>query len=418
MKLYYMFLIICLSFLSITCKTTYHPSIFRGVLDKKVVISVEKNRQELFLKKIVLKNDFKILLKQSNNNRICYSIYLKNPCLFQTPLTSGVEKILLLYIKNRILNKTKQKFKTNDFLNIEVYANKDFSSLSFNINKKYSKKILQIIIDSIKITRFNYNELKLIIKDNYTNFINQLNNPAFYLNYKIYNKIFKSSVLFNSFEGNLISLNSLSPEDIIKHYKNHFTTDRLLFVITGNIEKNDFEKNNFINLEQFFYKNNDYEKEYSTLISNKFQNPPKYYSLKKIKESCYLSALYKAPSFLDDDYLAYYIAMLILKDNFTQNSFEYTEPAFLSKMINTINYGEISFYSKNDSIELNLLSFKKVIEKLEEGTGLFYYTGDNTNDIVKDYRLFDENKIIIKSLSLILPKYKKKILEEYNFSDM
>lgn len=400
--------------------TTRHSSLFRKRLERNIELKVESEKKKLFYKEITLRNGLKIIQKESSNNMVRFSFYLKNPLLFQTPLTTGVEKIVLMNIRDRIIDKTLQKLKRNDIIDVEIYSNNDFSSLSFYINKEYSNKLLKIFVDSLRVTRFNYYELKHIIKQALNELSEDLKEPSKYLDYKLNNKVFKLSPLFNSFDGNLVSLRTIKPETIIRYYKNNFTSDRVIFMISGNVDEYDYDRIDFRGLELAFDNNSEINEQinYNELISDRFNSAPSYYGRQNLNNLCYISGINRAPSFLDDDFFSYYIAMLMLNDNFRTNTPEHTKPVFATIMINKINFGKIDFFAKNNDVELVLLTFKRAIEKLRKGIGSFYYRGDEKDSIIKDYRSFNERRVVESKIIGVLSEYKKLLLSRFNLSDM
>ena len=414
MKIYIYLLIFFMPYLLISCVTTAKYSSIFNNKDSKDIIIKEINNNKLYQEEVILRNNFRIILKKSSIPHIKISLYLKNPPLYQTPITSGVEKILLIYIKNIILEKTKDITKD---LTCDIYSNKDLSALSFSFDKKYLKDILKIITANLKTSNFNNKEINNIKDDCFKEFQTKMNDLTTILDYKLERHIFKTSSVQNRFDGNLISLKKIDTDDIVKYYKENFNTQRLVMIINGDIEKKDFKIEDFKILENSIYTSLKEEKIYNRFTTNSFMNEPMFYEGNINKFSIFKS-LYKAPSFLNDEYFAYYIANLIFGENLYKNTLLRENPILSTEMINITNYGKISFKVSNENIVSTLLSFKKILQKSKENLGLFYYYGDNSFDVVKDYKLQNDQKIINKSLSIILDDYKKKVYESFNFSDI
>jgi predicted Zn-dependent peptidase len=419
MRIYYIFIIFCLLFLYTSCKTAIFPSIFQGGYEARVVIPIESAESNFYSQELVLRNGLRVIIKESERNNVKFGIYLRSTPLYQDPLNSGIEKITLSYLRTQLLNKTFMKLKVNNLFAVDIGSNNDFSYMTFSVNRAYARKVLDIFIDSMKITRFNYYQLKSIIEQNKLEMSKKMNDPKYYVDYKLSGLVFKMSPLYNTFDGSPFSLSLIKPDDIIKYYKNNFTPDRIVMMISGNVKKELFRDTDFVKLDSTFSRNNEIEREYERLISKRFDNPPYYIPKDDIKGVCYVEALHKAPAFVDDDFFAFYLAMLIMDDNLRTNTPVSSNTGFYSGMINKVNYGRISFVAKSTEVEFILLTLKKTISKLEDGVGSFYYrSGPGKEDAVTDYRAFDEKNLVAKKISAVLAQYKKSALDRFDLSNL
>jgi predicted Zn-dependent peptidase len=414
LRKYYIFLAICLLFLN--CKTLYYSSLFKKIPGKQTLITKDITSKKNYQEELTLKNSFKILLKESDmkNVRLCF--YLKNSPLYHTQINAGTEKIILSYLKNSMIEKF--NLRIGRIPEIEIYSNKDVTSLSFYIDKENVKTAINIIAESVRISSFNPAEINRL-KDELLNYFNKRQKDLIVnLDSKFERHVFKSSPVQIPFDGNSISLKVISQNDISAYYRNNFNVKRMLLFIYGGISKKDFLISDFAAFENLNFNMNPADLSYEKIESKIFNTQPQYYPNPSKDNMSYYEAIYDSPSFLDDDYFAFLIANRIMSDNFSACS-EATEPVSCSPgMLNISNFGKLQFKSDESNTVDMLLSFKKILAKTKKGTGIFYYWKDSVDNIVRDYGKQDENHINIRTLSSVIDGYKKNIFEDFNFTNI
>ncbi|HOV13421.1 MAG TPA: hypothetical protein PK771_03975 [Spirochaetota bacterium] len=395
-----------------------YSSLFSDNSKKKNLIIKEINNSKNYLEEITLKNGFKVILSQNNNEKISISIYLKNPPLYQTFLNSGIENILLIYIKNLIIEKLSKNLSIDQDVKISIFANKDLSKLSFLISqKKDIQYFLEIIGDSLIIENFDFNEI-LKIKNQVTlDYSNLIKDKKLNLNQLLERHIFKTKNLQSFFYGNSLSLKLIKPDDVAQYYKENFTIERLLLFVNGKIQKNDFKVEYFDQFENKFKNSNNKEVEFERLSNKDFNNEPIFFQ-ENINDISFFSIFYRAPSFSNDEYFAYLIVLKFFEENLIKNTYILEPPELLSNMLNITNYGTVLFSTKNRDIQSTLLSFKKILDVQKRQFGYFTFYKDNSNDLVKDYKNQNENKTFNITSSLDLENLKEKVYNDFNFNEL
>jgi predicted Zn-dependent peptidase len=411
-------IIFCLCLIFFSCNTIHYSSLFKNNPGKQNIIIKEIVNKINYQEEITLKNNFKVLLKENENKNVKFSLYLKNPLLYQTQLNAGIEKIILVYIKNILFDKFKNRLRYKNIPEITITSNKDFSSLSFYSEKENIKSALSAFAESLKITSFNSIDINKIRDEQYVYLSKLQSDNDFSLDSRSERHIFKSSPIQIPYEGNSISLKILNNNEISNYYKNYFNTNRILLFINGNITKKDFLISDFNLYENLFLNSNISNPVYEKFESKLFIVPPIYYTKQKSDNFSYFESIYNTPSFLNDDYFAFLIANKILYDNFIMCSDIENRPVFSPQMVNMTNYGKLIFKSEEKNTENVLLSFKKVLDITKKGIGVFYYWKDSQSNITKNYNEQDEDKIIIKNISSVIDSYKKELFENFNFTNI
>lgn len=415
----YLILFSILLFLFISCKSIEYSSIFKeGSLTNRLIVK-DINNNNYYFEELTLNNNLKVLVKQTKQKKgITFSLYLKNPPLYQALVNCGIEYILSLYIKEMIFENLKKKDRLNENFDISITATKDLARISFNIDSKNDIELFtEIIGRSIIIDKFNEDILQKVInhaQNDYQSYIlDKFNN----LEQRLERTIFKTRKIQNLFYGNYLSLRLIKIEDVIEYYKENFTIERLLLFINGDIDKKDIKIEYFDLLSNFFINSNKKDLQYDRLSNKDFKIQPFFYE-DKIKGKSYICCFHRAPSFLNDEYFAYLMALKFLEKNLSVNLATDKELKVSSKMINVTNYGMIMFSADDKDILSVLLSFKKVIEVSKKQYGFFYFYKDNSNDVVKDSKFQDENKLINNTTSIDFDNVKEDIFEQFNFEDI
>ena len=304
-------------------------------------------------------------------------------------------------------------------INTEIYGNKDISRLSFTIyNIKNIETFLEIIGSSITIEKFDIDKIDKIKKNVIKNYNSYIASNKINLTLMLERFVFKTNKLQNSFYGNSLSLKLIKPEDMVKYYNEFFTIERLLLFVNGNITKNDFRIEFFDYFEnQFNNTNYNNNIQYERVFNRDFDKEPVFFK-HNLKDVSFFEFFYRAPSFLNDEYFSYLIALEFFKENFYKNSYIIEKPEISSSMINILNYGSVLFSSKNKDIQSSLLSLKKIIEVSKKQYGYFNFYVDSTTDIIKDYKNQNENKIYNITTSIDLKTLKEKIFQSFNFYEI
>ncbi len=419
MNKYCIFFYLCL-YLIFSCKSTVeYSSIFNYKNKKNQVIIKEINNNRNYVEEITLNNGFKVILNQNNSKKIDFSIYLKNPPLYQTNINSGVELIILLYLEDLITGKIKQNSSISDKVESSVFGNDDISRLSFSIeNKKDFEIFLDILGSSLRIDNFNQEKIETIRKKVLKNYYSYVSSNKVDFHRLLERYVFRTSKLYNSFYGSLLSLKLISVSDIEKYYNNSFFSERFLLFINGNISKKDFKIEYFEYFENYF--NNVEGKntiQYERISNKDFIKDPAFFEINS-KEISTFQFLFRAPSFLNDEYFSFLIALEFLKENFYNNAYIIDKPLISSKMINIVNYGSFLFSAKNRDIQSSLLSFKKIVEVSKKQFGYFNFYFDQTTDFTKDYKNQNENKVYNVTTSAHLDVLRERVFKEYDFNEI
>jgi predicted Zn-dependent peptidase len=406
----------CLSLLN--CKTFNYSSVFKKNPNDKLIITKEISNNPYYQEEIVLKNNFRILLKQSSLKDVRICLYLYNSPLYQTQLNSGIEKLILLYVKNSFIGKIKEKLSQNPIYDIDIFSNKDISSLSFSVKKESLNSIFRLFNESLKISKFNKSQVNEI-KNEQLKIFRKLNSQnEYFFEQRVERHVFKGLQIQIPFEGNLVSLRTINAEDILKYYINNFNSGRMLLLITGDINNKDFNVADFTFYENNFISRDYVKKTYNKIESSFYNIEPAFFDASMDKNTVYLSSLYQAPSFLNDDFFSFYIANKILKSNF-ENTFNVPATfSFSTEMINSTNYGRFFIKIPINQYRETLMTFKKDVIKEKQGEGLFYYYGDNSGDIVRDFNLQKDEKIVSRKISQVLDQYKKEVIKDFDFSNI
>jgi predicted Zn-dependent peptidase len=414
---YYIFFILCLSLL-LSCTTIKFGSVFKKKPIPKDFVVKEINNTVHYQEEIVLKNNLHIILKQSTNENVKISFYLKNSPLYQSQINSGIEKIILSYIKKNFQDKVKDKINQKIISEIEIFSNKDITSLSVYTKKENIKQIYNFLTESMKINSFNSFEISNIKEELLNNYKKLNNEKDYYLNQKLEKHIFRNLNIQIPFDGNSVSLRAISNDEIQKYYKNYFNTKRMLILITGNITNKDFNFQDFKNLESGFVSQAE-DLNYSKIESSYFETEPVFYdTLTDSKELIYITSLYSSPALTNDDYFAFCIANKILKENFYRTSNINKNFDFSGTMINSVNFGKLYFKTNRANLEENILSLRRCLEKVKQGIGEFYYYKDSITDVVEDYKQQKEDKIVTKNIYEVLDKYKKEVNEDFDIMNL
>lgn len=400
-----------------SCKTlSKNSSIFYNFSDVNIVDFDYSQNKKYFTKRLNLSNDARVIIKQSSNKDTRISFYLESPPLYQTRLNSGVEKIILLYIKE-IFKSNLKKYKINLLTDIIIEGNTDFSRFSFSVEKKDIYRILTIFLDSLIIKEWNIDIIKEILQKERDKFINNYKNDNnFFINYSLEKYVFNAHPVFNSFDGNNVSLNLIDSQKIEEYYNTYFSGQRMIIFIYGNVDSsfiynfNKFE-NNF-NIKDFS------KRLYNRFISSRFKLPPYYLSRISSDKRSLLMTFYKAPSFMNDEYFTYLVTLELLRENANFLFPETAEIKFDSMMINITNYGRTTFYASKDNILQKILTFRRLIEFYKNGSGFIFYYDKEKDMIIKDYKSQTDDKIASINIEYVLKKAKNKIFSEYNLSDI
>jgi len=367
-------------------------------------------------KELTLENDAKVIIKQSSNTNITISFYLKTPNLYQTRLDSGVEKIILLYIKEIFTNALLRN-NLNLASDLSIEGNTDFSRFSFAVDPVNVNKILSLFLDSLLIKEWDLNLLDEILSREKNNFINNYKtNNEFYINYSLEKYVFNANPVFNSFDGNSVSLVLLNFDTINEYYNNNFSGKRMLLLIYGNVDSNfNF---NFVNFSSNFKIKDFSERTYNRFVSSRFKLTPYYLPVKESNKNAILMAFYKSPSFLNDEYFTYLVTLEILKENANLIFPETAKIRFDSMMINITNYGRILFYAKPENILQKILTFRRLIDFYKNGLGFLFYYDKENDSIIREYKNQTDDKLVSMNINYILRKAKNKVLSDYNFTDL
>ena len=416
----YLFIFILL----FSCKTVADfPSLFRqdsslgqNLANKKIVIK-EINNSKNYYEVITLKNGFKVILNQSDIARINISISLKNPPSYQSYTNSGVECLLLTYIKNIITEKvSKLNLKDFDF-NTSIFANKDMSRLLLSFDKKEYLKDMLGYLYIFGDRKFDYDELDRIKVELLKNFNKTNDNYKMTLFDQSERNLFRSKKFQNNFWGNSLSLKLIKPEDVALYYRENFVIRRIMLFINGKIEKKDIKIEYFNYIENNFANNIEKDIDVERLSNKDFNNDPLFFN-ENLKDISFFVCFYRAPSFLNDEYFSYLIAIKILKNNLFDNTYLVEKPELISNMINLTNYGSISFLVKNRDLQSTLLSIKKIVEIQKKQFGYFKFYKDNTSDFTRDYKNQNENRLVNLTSNFDFDNIKEEIYKEFNFDEI
>lgn len=192
---------------------------------------------------ITLKNGLRILYyPMKNTHSVTFGLYVKAGLAYNNEKKTGITHFLEhlhfrrlgdisqneLYYRMECLGST-----------LRAATYKDFLKFSMKIIPENLKQVLDIfvhIIHAMEWTNEEFEKEKQVV-------INQILEKGDYLTLQqeVNKVIFKDHMLSENIMGSVDSVNSISIEDIKKYKKECFKTSNILFCITGNVKKDDFD---------------------------------------------------------------------------------------------------------------------------------------------------------------------------------
>lgn len=394
------------------------PSPFKGNLRESRFIEVRVKSEKSFSRMQTLENGLKLVFKQSSLEKTRLSIYLKNPPLFQSSLSSGAEKIILLYLKEWIEEEGRRVFGSDEAPSGEVFHNKDLSGLSFEFDHKQYNSMVSITGAALNLPELDKERLATILAETKESFLENMKEPGFMLGYRLSNYLFRFNRLSNHFEGNYISFSTLDADKLAAHYRESFFAGRVSFIING--EKIDETATAVPALAALSsIKGGRNSAGYEALPSELFESAPRFYKPSQTNEEVpvTLKGYFNAPSFLNDDYFSFQAVLKIIEENLNNTQPEANTISLSSAMLNNINYGEINITLSEGATVYSLLSLKRELERTISEIALYYYM-DEDNELVRNYSEQNEELLVREELTRTLPYLKRELYREYNFTDI
>jgi predicted Zn-dependent peptidase len=414
LKKYYIILLFCLS-LIVGCKTIFYPSMFSRTQltrDTLVIDAIDESTQTDV---ILLQNGVPVLVRENDLDTVRIGFFLRAPSLYQTPVNAGIEKILLNYIQRRLVFKLEREGISVSG-SPEISGNADFSSLTVEVEPQNSDRAAALLCNSLVVNSFSYREMLEMIARHIESFNVEKEDAETYLQYLHESSTFRTTPLFNRFSGNVVSNSRIKPGDLVRYYRESFVAERMLFLVNGTGVSRSITATVFQPVEEHFEETGSAAGVYPPgTMEQLFNRAPRFIEQEATGQSI-IESLFLAPSFADDDYFSLYLASMLISDNYIRNSSEEWDITLGMELINTINYGRLSIKAPRDETRLALLGFKRVIDKQISGIGSFYYTGDTTDDVERDYRKQQEEDLVFLDISSVLNQYKKEVLDRFDLS--
>ncbi|MCG8572367.1 MAG: hypothetical protein MJB14_19725 [Spirochaetes bacterium] len=416
MKKYILIFILINIFNPVIFSVKRYPSLFRGKIKQENIIQIQQKQSVKNREIIRLKNELPIIIQNTETPDFRFSIYLQNPPLYQTYINSGTEKLLLLYIKETMTQKITNKYGSDFYFDIILNANHDFSSLIFNCHRDNYEKILSIIWESLMIKEINQRIFDIVnqkLQEDFQKYI-QFEKNLIQQNFSSF--LYKTENLSSQFYGNTISLSLITKTSLLTYYQNSFFVKRLVAVITMDI-KNKQKIIKQLNESTSNFSFSQENKEYQLISKSIYQQNPKYYPYQKELTSVFFTGYFDAPSFLNDDYFTFLILMKILNKVTQLNISQNDAINWNSKMINLINYGEISGKCNEEKMIFYLLTLKRIFQDLQDNKKIYYYEneqGQIIDDFLKQTKQYQKE---IKLNSLIT-EMKNQLYQEFNLSEI
>lgn len=399
-------------------KVITYPSPFKGNMRESRFIGVRVKSEKSFSKMVTLENGLKLVFKQSSLEKTRLSIYLKNPPLFQSSLSSGAEKIILLYLKGWIEEEMRSLPANEESPAGTIFYNKDLSGLSFEFDHKLYDSMVSIAGAALSLEELDRARLESLLAETKESFLQDMKEPEYMLDYRLSNYLFRFNRLSNHFAGNYISFRNLDVDRLAAHYRENIFAGRLSFLINGEKINEEATRAEPLSLLNSIKRGREVAG-YEALPSELFESTPRFYKAPESvdKPAVNLKGFFKAPSFLNDDFFTFQVLLKIIEENLNN-----TQPAgnsirLNSAMVNNINYGEINITLTEGGTVYNLLSLKRELERTVSEVALYYYMEDN-DELIRNYSEQSEDNLVREELTKLLPYLKREIYREYNFTDI
>lgn len=382
-------------------------------------------------------NGIEVILKKETTNQIVgLSVFIKGGSRNLTSENAGIEKLLLQAMMQGSKNYPKDKMVTElSKIGAEINSSSffDYSAISLKTINKYFDKSFDIFQSLINSPLLEEKEVNLEKNKMEQNIKANIDDPDEYV-WKLVNSSFlKEHPYSNDFEGTLDSIKNINSKNLKEYLKNNFIGSKMLVVVTGNFDesiKNKLEKA-FGKLPKGNYKYTSAPEVKSTkaIINIDDRNIP----------TAYIAGRFTIPSLRDKDYPATYLALRILSSKLnetvrTKKGLSYAVYSGASLRDANSGYMYVTTTKPKESIglmfeEVNKLKNQEVSKKELEGVINLYYTEyfiqmepvlDRanklavsqimTNDYNNGYKLLEEfKKVTPKQIKEVVNKYLKNI---------